>query len=160
MTRTLYNCFKLEPSLTTQWDTIKKWLRTTLHCIWDVSYPNSTLMNNFCLSSFPAAYRYLSYVGSAQNVQKLACKAQDTFFPLIAACTFFILICQQRQSKDLNFDWKWEVSKERTGGNSTCHEVHASWIYGLLNSVTGDLKVESIGAIFNAQDPKAIPSLR
>ncbi|KAL0068966.1 hypothetical protein AAF712_003959 [Marasmius tenuissimus] len=160
MIETRPSTYKLDPEMTRQWDTLEKWLRTMVHRLWTVSNPHSGLMAGFQLWAFPAAYGYMSYTGNKREVQELATCARDTFFPLIAACTFFILVCQQRQETDPNFDWKWQISQYKMhGDNATC-KVHAAWIHDLMGSFAGDLRAERIGAIFDPTDPAIIPFLR
>ncbi|KAJ8090607.1 hypothetical protein PM082_018164 [Marasmius tenuissimus] len=145
--------------MTQQWDTLERWLRTMVDRLWTVSNPHSGLIAKFKLWAFPAAYGYMSYTGSKQNVQELAIGAQDTFFPLIAACTFIILACKERQATDPNFDWKWQISQHVGNGDSTPRKVHPAWIHDLMGSFAGDLDVERITAIFDPTDPAILPFL-
>ncbi|KAJ8094070.1 hypothetical protein PM082_009961 [Marasmius tenuissimus] len=160
MTEIKPGVYKLDPDMTRQWDTLEKWLRTMAHRLWVVSNPHSGLIAGFNFWAYPAAYGYISYQGTRRKVQELATGARDTFFPLIAACTFFILVCQQRQATEPKFDWKWQMSQYGAQEDVSTRKIHATWIHDLMGSFAGDMDAERIGAIFDPTDPTTIPFLR
>ncbi|KAK1218274.1 hypothetical protein PQX77_019039, partial [Marasmius sp. AFHP31] len=152
--------YQLDPDVTQQWDTLERWLRTMANRLKTVSDPDSGLMVEFVPWPYPAGYGYISYSGSKQNVQEMATGARDTFFPLIATCTFFILVCLQRQATNPGFDWKWQVLQHQTHRDIAARKVHSTWIHDLMNSFARDLDTERIGAIFDSTNPAIIPFLR
>ncbi|KAK1230334.1 hypothetical protein PQX77_006578, partial [Marasmius sp. AFHP31] len=152
--------YQLDPDMTRQWDTLERWLRTMVNRLKTVSDPDSGLMVKFDTWPYPAGYGYMSYTSSKRNVQDLATGARDTFIPLIATCTFFILVCLQKEATDSNFDWRWQVSQHQTHGDIAARKVHATWIHDLMDSFAGDVDAERIGAIFDPTNPATIPFLR
>ncbi|KAK1234563.1 hypothetical protein PQX77_002234 [Marasmius sp. AFHP31] len=148
--------YQLDPGMTREWDTLERWLRTMANRLKTVSDPDSGLMVKFAPWPYPAGYSYISYTSSKRKVQELATSARDTFFPLIATCTFFILVCQQRQATNPGFDWKWQVSQHQTHRDIASRKVHPTWIHDLMNSFAGDLEAERIGAIFDSTNPAII----
>ncbi|KAJ8078386.1 hypothetical protein PM082_000593 [Marasmius tenuissimus] len=154
--------FQLDRQTAGHWDILERWLKNMFYQLKQIANEGfPTVSKSFSLWTFPAAYGYLGFVGTRKDALQMASRARDAFFPLIAACTFFIVCCQQRKKRDNRFRWHLDLTSDiaRRHG-STVEETHRSWIHALLNSFAGDEMVERVGAIFDIQDPNTIHFIR
>ncbi|KAL0580168.1 hypothetical protein V5O48_001827 [Marasmius crinis-equi] len=157
--------YKLDPGLTQDWDILERWLRKMVLRLWDVSGVGSPFVTrSFSLWPYPASHGYIGFVGTKGMAQRVAASARNAFYPLIAACSFFILCCERRSTRDPSFEWKTCLSDQSdatpTRNPHGAGEVHAAWIHELVNSFAGDWEVERIGAVFEARDPNTVPFLQ
>ncbi|KAL0565251.1 hypothetical protein V5O48_016772 [Marasmius crinis-equi] len=160
------NRYKLDPAVIAKWDVLEQWIKRIVSLLIKIGGVGPPVMSkHFAFWPYPASYGYQRIVGTWSNVQRMAASARDSFLPLIAACSLFILHCQHRAKQDPLFDWKARLTPNQNYADLSKHkgaeiefgdrystENHAAWIYEILHSFAADWRVERIGAIFDAKD--------
>jgi hypothetical protein len=140
---------------------MKDWqtLEHNLHAIWWAMLKKSNAMTPQALRywAWPHRYGYCLSYRSRSDAVVIATRSRDSFIPLMASLTFFII---QLDYFEVTYgagfvDWRRDVIEAA--------KVHPQWFSDLESSIVGDLSAPRVGGIVNASGCeylRLLPSLR
>jgi hypothetical protein len=128
--------FQLDADVVREWRALEHNLITILHVMmtFDLALPR-----DFRVWRYPYYYGYEALYANRKDAVIVAARSRDSFIPLMATLTMFIILLEQERRRRPDFNWR-DVLLEKT-------EIHHQWFSELENSAVGDLTIPRVGGI-------------
>ncbi|KAJ8093416.1 hypothetical protein PM082_020273 [Marasmius tenuissimus] len=146
---------RLDEKVAAAWDVLERWLKNMAKQLQVLGDPPASLVSNtFQVWPYPARSGYLTFEGTYSNVQRMAARTRDSFFPLIAMCSMLVFWCQYRHERckkeGIAFDWLSSLRVENDYSEEG-QTQHRTWMIELLHSFVADDGVLRVGTILDGR---------
>ncbi|KAG6819796.1 hypothetical protein H0H93_008550 [Arthromyces matolae] len=141
--------FKLRLNVLRAWEDLELNLRAVVYAMAEIC--QTYLPKTFRFWAFPKRYGYTKTYTSQAVAQSIAIQSRDSFIPLIATATFFLVLMETHAHPEPGSTWRETVLK-KTG-------IHHQWLSDLELSIAGDFKAKRVGGIMRSPRQLAALSL-
>jgi len=130
--------FQLDPDVVREWRALEHNLITILGAMmtFDLALPR-----DFRVWRYPYYYGYEALYANRKDALIVAARSRDSFIPLMATLTMFIILLKQERRRRPDFNWRVGLLKKT--------EIHYQWFAELEGSAVGDLTIPRVGGIVN-----------